>query len=161
MHFRCKTGAYLLPAPQTSSIFQETLGCTLVALACLRRAASDAVAGSSSGGAAHPAPAGSSTALPSGGSDPLFAVIKAGLQAFDAAKAAHRPDARRGLAAAPGEALPASRRQLATAMLDYWRQGEAAAAEQLQLAQAAAARSCAFLRCANLGTGGGPGGRAG
>ena len=46
--------------------------------------------------------------------------------------------------------------QLATAMLDFWRQGEAVAEEQLQLAQAAAARSCAFLRCANLGLEGGP-----
>jgi hypothetical protein len=145
-------------APQTASASQAILGSTFAALACLRRAAIVAVAGSPSGGAAQPAPAGSSTALPSVGSDPVVAAIQAGLEAFDAAMAAYRTDARSAagwLLSPLKRCLPAAC-QLATAMLDFWRQGEAAAAEQLQLAQAAAARSCAFLRCANLGLEGGP-----
>ena len=47
-------------------------------------------------------------------------------------------------------------RSLATALLEYWRHPEAAEAGQLELAQAAAARSCAYLRCANLECEGGP-----
>ena len=47
-------------------------------------------------------------------------------------------------------------RSLATALLEYWRRPEAAEAGQLELAQAAAARSCAYLRCANLECEGGP-----
>lgn len=41
-------------------------------------------------------------------------------------------------------------RSLAAALLEYWRRLEAAGAGQLEEAQAAAARSCAYLRCANL-----------
>ncbi|PRW59997.1 Zinc finger MYND domain-containing 19 Q7TSV3 [Chlorella sorokiniana] len=42
------------------------------------------------------------------------------------------------------------------ALLAWWRRPEAQAAAALELAQAAAARSCAYLRCANLGGEGGP-----
>ena len=40
----------------------------------------------------------------------------------------------------------------AAIVLRFWRQPELQAAMQLQVAQAAAARSCANLRCANLGS---------
>ena len=46
-------------------------------------------------------------------------------------------------------------RQLATALLAWWRRPEEQQAA-LELAQAAAARSCAYLRCANLRGEGGP-----
>ncbi len=51
--------------------------------------------------------------------------------------------------------LPPARR-LAAALLAWWRRPEAQPAAALELAQAAAARSCAYLRCANLGGEGGP-----
>lgn len=51
--------------------------------------------------------------------------------------------------------LPA--RRLASALLAWWKRREAKPAAMLELAQAAAARSCAYLRCANLGGEGGPG----
>ena len=51
--------------------------------------------------------------------------------------------------------LPAAT-PLATALLDWWRQPEQEAGMRLQLARAAAARSCAYLRCANLGAADGP-----
>ena len=47
-------------------------------------------------------------------------------------------------------------RHLAAALLAWWRRPEAQSAAALELAQAAAARSCAYLRCANLGGEGGP-----
>jgi len=47
-------------------------------------------------------------------------------------------------------------RQLATAVLDWWRRRSAQQEVLLKAAQAAAARSCAYLGCANLGGGGGP-----
>lgn len=47
-------------------------------------------------------------------------------------------------------------RQLATALLAWWRRPEEQQAAALELAQAAAARSCAYLRCANLRGEGGP-----
>ena len=47
-------------------------------------------------------------------------------------------------------------RQLATALLAWWRRPEERQAAALELAQAAATRSCAYLRCANLGGEGGP-----
>ncbi|PRW59882.1 hypothetical protein C2E21_2002 [Chlorella sorokiniana] len=53
------------------------------------------------------------------------------------------------------QVLPPARR-LAAALLDWWRRPEAQPAAALELAQAAAARSCAYLRCANLGGEGGP-----
>ena len=46
--------------------------------------------------------------------------------------------------------------QLADALLDWWRRPEAQQEQQLEAAQAAAARSCAYLRCSNLAGGGGP-----
>ncbi|PRW55939.1 ubiquitin carboxyl-terminal hydrolase 18-like [Chlorella sorokiniana] len=45
---------------------------------------------------------------------------------------------------------------MAAALLDWWRRPAAQQGQQLEAAQAAAARSCAYLRCANLGGGGGP-----
>ena len=45
---------------------------------------------------------------------------------------------------------------LADALLAWWRRPEAQQAAALELAQAAARRSCAYLRCANLGGEGGP-----
>lgn len=47
-------------------------------------------------------------------------------------------------------------RSLAAALLEQWRRPEAAEAGQVELAQAAASRSCAYLGCANLGFEGGP-----
>jgi len=46
--------------------------------------------------------------------------------------------------------------RLAAALQQYWQMPEQVAAEQLQLAQAAATRSCAYLRCANVGSTSGP-----
>ncbi len=54
-----------------------------------------------------------------------------------------------------GVLLPACA-PLATALVAHWREPEQLAALQLQAAQAAAARSCAFLHCCNLGARGGP-----
>ncbi|PRW56081.1 hypothetical protein C2E21_5153 [Chlorella sorokiniana] len=51
--------------------------------------------------------------------------------------------------------LPPARR-LAAALLDWWRRPAAQQEQQLEAAQATAARSCAYLRCVNLGSGGGP-----
>ncbi len=53
--------------------------------------------------------------------------------------------------------LPQPAQRLAAALLAWWRRPEAPPAAALELAQAAAARSCAYLRCANLGGEGGPG----
>ncbi|PRW21076.1 transcriptional regulator [Chlorella sorokiniana] len=47
-------------------------------------------------------------------------------------------------------------RSLATALLEFWRRPEAAEVGQVELAQAAAARSCAYLGCSNLELEGGP-----
>ena len=55
----------------------------------------------------------------------------------------------------PAQVLPPARR-LAAALLDWWRRPEAQAAAALELAQAAAVPTCAYLRCANLGGEGGP-----
>ena len=57
---------------------------------------------------------------------------------------------------ATAQRLCAASLRLAAALLDYWQQPEQAAAGQLEAAQVAAARSCAYLRCANLGGQGGP-----
>ncbi|KAL4421394.1 hypothetical protein ABPG75_010685 [Micractinium tetrahymenae] len=46
--------------------------------------------------------------------------------------------------------------QVAQLLLQHWAQPEQVAADRLALAQAAAAHSCANLRCANLGLEGGP-----
>lgn len=51
-------------------------------------------------------------------------------------------------------ALP-SARQVAAVLLRSWRRPEQQQEDALELAQAAAARSCAYLRCANLGGRGG------
>ena len=45
--------------------------------------------------------------------------------------------------------------ELAAALHAYWQLPEQRAAAELALAQAAAGRSCAYLRCANLGAEGG------
>ncbi len=45
---------------------------------------------------------------------------------------------------------------LAKALQQVWQLPEQQEAARLEAAQAAAARSCAYLRCANLGGGGGP-----
>ena len=46
--------------------------------------------------------------------------------------------------------------ELAAALQAFWQLPEQRAAAELALAQAAAGRSCAYLRCANLGGEGGP-----
>ena len=51
--------------------------------------------------------------------------------------------------------MPAASR-LAAALLDWWGRPDEAPAHQLELAQVAAARACAYLRCANVGAEGGP-----
>ncbi len=58
--------------------------------------------------------------------------------------------------AQPTALLPPPARRLAAALLAWWRRPKAQPAAALELAQAAAARSCAYLRCANLGGEGGP-----
>ena len=45
---------------------------------------------------------------------------------------------------------------LAPLLREHWSQPEQMAADRLPAAQAAAARSCAYLRCTNLGGEGGP-----
>ena len=52
-------------------------------------------------------------------------------------------------------AVPAAK-GLAAALLEWWRRPAAQQAAVVELAQAAARRSCAYLRCANLGGEGGP-----
>ena len=47
-------------------------------------------------------------------------------------------------------------RELAAALHAWWQRPEQQPALQLEAAQAAARRSCAYLRCANLGGEGGP-----
>ena len=51
---------------------------------------------------------------------------------------------------------PMPARRLAAALLAWWRRPEVQPAAALEVAQVAAARSCAYLRCANLGGEGGP-----
>ena len=53
------------------------------------------------------------------------------------------------------DALPPAR-QLAATLLEHWARPEQQQQDALQLAQAAAARSCAYLRCSNVGGEGGP-----
>ena len=48
-------------------------------------------------------------------------------------------------------------RRLAAALLRWWRRPQQEEADRLELAQAAATRSCAYLACANLGAEGGAG----
>ncbi len=59
------------------------------------------------------------------------------------------------LAAMHGPAVAAAE-QVAALLLQAWSSPEQQAARQLELAQAAATRSCAYLRCANVGCEGGP-----
>lgn len=73
----------------------------------------------------------------------LVAAIQRGMEAVERAAAGQQ------------DVLPPAR-SLAAALLDWWRRPEQEAADQLELAQAAATRSCAYLPCANLGGGGGP-----
>ena len=63
-------------------------------------------------------------------------------------------------AASLRRALRPSRR-LAAALLNWWRRPGAQQEQQLEAAQAAAKRSCAYLRCANLGGGSGPSAKQG
>ena len=68
------------------------------------------------------------------------------------------------LAAQPPEQLPQrfadqvqpAASELVAALQAYWQLPQQRAAADLALAQAAATRSCAYLRCANLGAEGGP-----
>ena len=77
-----------------------------------------------------------------------------------AARALHA--AHRAAAARSGEDTPANVRlvqqaaDLARLLQQYWQLPEQQAAARLELAQAAATRSCAYLGCANLGGSGGP-----
>ena len=69
-------------------------------------------------------------------------------QAFDALRSTD--------ASAQHDAWLPPARGLAAALLAWWRRPEAQPAAALEVAQAAAARSCAYLRCANLRGEGGP-----
>ena len=69
---------------------------------------------------------------------------------------ADMPRVARGLKAC----LPAACR-LATALQAWWGRPSQQQADQLEVATAAAVRSCAYLRCANLGGEGGPAAGAG
>lgn len=51
--------------------------------------------------------------------------------------------------------LPAAKR-VAEVLLEYWQLPQQAAAAQVELAQAAACRSCSYLRCSNAALHGGP-----
>jgi hypothetical protein len=54
------------------------------------------------------------------------------------------------------DGVPQLLAQLAALLQQWWQRPEQVAADRLELAQAAATRSCAYLRCANLGGQGGP-----
>jgi hypothetical protein len=100
---------------------------------------------------------GSNSSHGSGGSGSTLAAISESLEHMAAAW----PESEASNALQPGQALRSYKgslqpaRQLATALLAHWEQ-RAPAGDQVELAQAAAARSCAYLRCANLGLEGGP-----
>ena len=93
------------------------------------------------------------------------ALLRAGLAAVEAAidKFGWAPPT--GAAGPPlprlrSELLPPAH-QLAGAVQALWQRPEAQQEQQLEAAQAAATRSCAYLRCANLGGEGGPAGGEG
>lgn len=71
--------------------------------------------------------------------------------------AAEAPDGRPPVLEAAGGLLPPAR-TAAAALLQLWDQQADADVEQLALAQAAAARPCAYLLCANLAAEGGTAG---
>ena len=80
--------------------------------------------------------------------DPALVVqLKAAIAAATAGGAAQGP-ARVGLVQQAAA--------LARLLQQYWQLPEQQAAARLELAQAAASRSCAYLACANLGGSGGP-----
>ena len=120
---------------------------------CVVNAAADALA--AAGGAAGRSA--SSTEGASGGEAgdaPLLQQLRTAWAALDAAVPVV------GLSAVLRSILPPAR-TLAAALLDWWRRPSVQQQLQLEAAQAAAARSCAYLRCANLGGGGGPAARQG
>ena len=92
-----------------------------------------------------------------GGSGGALASVRESLEHLQAAASSE--------VAGPGNALAMTltrlrrslkpARQLAAALLAHWEQS-APAEENVELAQAATARSCAYLRCTNLGLEGGP-----
>ena len=69
-----------------------------------------------------------------------------------AGEAAHQP----ALAAYGWHTVLDSVHAVAAALLRFWERQQGPSAAPLELAQAAATRSCAYLRCANLGGEGGP-----
>ena len=77
--------------------------------------------------------------------------------ASGAAQAARAVGANRGADGGPDSlAVVQPAADLARLLQQYWQLPEQQAAARLELAQAAATRSCAYLVCANLGGSGGP-----
>ena len=85
----------------------------------------------------------------------LAAAVAALQHSYDALDSRERVESFPTLAAKFVPAVTASAR-VAALLLSAWAMPEQQAAQQLEMAQAAATRSCAYLRCANLGGKGGP-----
>lgn len=109
---------------------------------------------SRSGGAGSSA-AGAGTSAGSAVSEALRAMFAA-VRQMEAAGGGTVPPASLALLQQYQQILLPAATRLATAMQAWWELPEQQAAAQLEATQAAATRSCAYLRCANLGGSGGP-----
>lgn len=121
--------------------------------------AAEELASSSDGSTAEhtTAGAGSNAATANG---ELGAAVAALQRSYDALDSGESVESLPALAAMFVPAVTAAAR-VAALLLSAWATPEQQAAQQLEMAQAAATRSCAYLRCANLGGEGGPFARQG
>ena len=100
--------------------------------------------------------------VPCGGDEQLAAAQQAVLESLTAMQSTFAQrmqtttDAQRNTFLHHQQAVERHTAQLGQALLAWWRRPEAQPEQQLKLAQAAATRSCAYLRCGNLGGEGGP-----
>lgn len=139
-HHRLDPAQTLLPVPEPS--------CLQLALNaidyCLLAAADEAVAAGELG-----------TATPS--EQQLASDVRQAAAAMRSALAEHQRAQGNAskLVCFTDRVMPAAL-QLAAALLAWWRRPEQQAEAALEVAQAAAARSCAYLRCSNLVAEGGP-----
>ncbi|PRW56253.1 putative ATP-dependent DNA helicase HFM1 isoform A [Chlorella sorokiniana] len=131
----------------------QVLSAVLIALDDVQKAASSELHGSGtgSGNSGNSDGSGESSSAAAPEQAALLEEVRQALAAYNAAA----PSARRPVAGLWRPVLPPARR-LAAAMLAWWRGPAVQQEQQLEAAQVAAARSCAYLRCANLGGGGGP-----
>lgn len=90
----------------------------------------------------------------------LQQAVLATMLAADVALAARPTTHKAALRHLEQDWLPAAC-QLAEALIHWWRRPKALEAAALELAQAVAARRCAYLRCTSLGAEGGPAALAG